>query len=174
LRPLIEASIRSEYGVEPAESSALQLIALLPTVDGQRVDVLGATDEAFVVQGGSARIAEALAARLAGRIQTGRRLEKISPAGEAYRLSFSGGATAEAEFVVLAIPNPPLRRVTFEMGLPPLLHRFIAETGPGANEKIIQPFRRRAWRQTAGFSREAWTDLDFCEAWDASASQPER
>ena len=75
LRPLIEAAIRSEYGVEPAESSALQLVALLPTVDGQRVDVLGASDEAFVIKGGSARLAEALAARLEGRVETGKRLE---------------------------------------------------------------------------------------------------
>ena len=174
LRPLIEAAIRSEYGVEPADSSALQLVALLPTVDGQRVDVLGASDEAFVLQGGSARLAEAIAARLANRVETGKRLERISAAGEAYRLSFAGGVTVEADYVVLAIPNPALRRVAFEVDFPAKLRRFIAETGPGQNEKLIATFKRRAWRTEAGFTSEAWTDLGFCEAWDSTAGQPER
>jgi monoamine oxidase len=171
---LIVAAIRSEFGVEAADSSALQLIGCLPTVDGQRVDVLGATDEAFVVKGGSAKIAEALAARLGGRIETGRRLEAIAPAGEGYRLTFVGSPAVEADFVILAIPHPPLRRVNFAMGLPPLLRRFIAETGPGANEKIIQTFRRRVWRTPAGFSKEAWTQFGFSETWDSSAAVPER
>jgi monoamine oxidase len=174
LQLLIVAAIRSEFGVEPADASVLQLIGLLPTVDGQRVDLLGATDEAFVVKGGSAKIAEALAARLGNRVQTGRRLESIAPAGEGYRLAFAGGATVEADFVILAMPHPPLRRVNFAMGLPPLLRRFIAETGPGTNEKIIQTFRRRAWRTPAGFSKEAWTSLGFSEAWDSSAALPDR
>jgi monoamine oxidase len=171
---LIVAAIRSEYGVEPADCSALQLIGLLPTVDGQRVDVLGATDEAFVVRGGSAKIAEALAARLGGRIETRRRLESVASTGETYRLGFAGRAAVEADFVILAIPHPPLRQVNFATGLPPMLRRFIAETGPGTNEKIIQTFRRRAWRVPAGFSKEAWAQLGFSEVWDSSAAVPER
>jgi monoamine oxidase len=174
LRPLIVAAMRSEFGVELAECGALQLIGVLPTVDGQRVDVLGATDEAFVVKGGSATIADALAAQLGGRVETGRRLESITSAGEGYRLAFTSGAPADADFVIFAMPHPPLRRVNFAMGLPPLLRRFIAETGPGANEKIIQTFRRRAWRVPAGFSKEAWTQFSFSEAWDSSAAAPER
>lgn len=175
LRPLIEAAIRSEYGVPPSESSALQLIALLPTVDGQRVDVLGASDEAFVVKGGSAKIAEAVAARLGGRVETGKRLERIDAVamGDSYRLTFAGGASVEADFVVLAMPHPPLRRVTLNIDIPEKLRRFIAETGPGRNEKLIAPFRRRAWRTEAGFTGEVWADLGFCEAWDTSVGQPE-
>src|SRR5262249_25309939 len=42
------------------------------------------------------------------------------------------------------------------------------------NEKIIQPFRSRAWQRQRGFTREAWADLSFVEVWDASANQPER
>ena len=174
LRPLIETAIRSEYGVEPSESSALQLIALLPTVDGQRVDVLGASDEALVVKGGSARLAEMLASRLAGRVETGRRLQAIQMADDAYRLVFSPGASVDADWVILALPFPPLRRVSLDVELPAKLRRFIAETGPGANEKIIATFRRRAWRVPEGFTREAWTDLAFAEVWDSSSGQAER
>jgi hypothetical protein len=77
IRELIEHSIRSEYGVEPEESSALQLIFNLPTVDGERVEVLGGSDEAFEVEGGSGRIIDGLVDALFGRIRTDMRLRRI-------------------------------------------------------------------------------------------------
>jgi monoamine oxidase len=170
---LIEAATRAEFGVEPAEASALQLIALLPTVDGQRVEVLGESDEAFSVKGGSARLAEALAAKLAGHVELGRRLDRIEQAGAGYRLVFSPAALVEADFVIVALPTTPLRRVALEVDMPAKLRRFIDEVGPGANEKLIATFRRRVWRDANAFSREAWTDLGFSEVWD-SAPEAER
>jgi monoamine oxidase len=152
----------------------LQLIALLPTVDGQRVDVLGASDEAFAVKGGSAKLAEALASRLAGRVELGKRLERLEPAGAGYRLVFSPSALVEADFVIVALPLPPLRRVALEIEMPAKLSRFIAEVSPGTNEKHIAAFRRRAWRGSNAFSREAWTDLGFAEVWDSAGAEPER
>lgn len=68
VRTLVERTIRTEYGVEPAESSALQLLFVLPTVDGQRVELL-ASDEAFVIQGGSGQLVGALANALHGQIR---------------------------------------------------------------------------------------------------------
>jgi monoamine oxidase len=174
LRPLIEAAIRAEFGVEPADASALQLVALLPTVDGQRVEVLGASDEAFSIHGGSAKLAEALAARLASRVEFGRRLERIEQAGTGYRLVFSPSALVEADFVIVALPAPPLRRVTLEIDMPPKLRRFIDEVGPGSSEKHVAAFRRRVWREANAFSREAWTDLGFAEVWDSAAAEPDR
>ena len=74
IRTLIEGSIRTEYGVEPEDSSALQLIFNLPTVDGQAVEVLGNSDEMFVVKGGSGKIIESLAQQLDGQIRSHMRL----------------------------------------------------------------------------------------------------
>lgn len=78
IRTLVESSIRTEYGVEPQQSSALQLIFILPTVKGKKVEVLGNSDEQFVVEAGSARIIDSLAAALPGQVQMGMRLTQIA------------------------------------------------------------------------------------------------
>jgi len=48
---LLSNAIHTEYGVEPDESSALQLILVLPVVDGQTVELLTYSDEVFSVVG---------------------------------------------------------------------------------------------------------------------------
>src|SRR5690606_37844592 len=59
VRRLLEQSIRTEYGAEPHEASALQLIFNLPTVDGEAFEILGESDEHYIVSGGSGRITDA-------------------------------------------------------------------------------------------------------------------
>ena len=54
--------------MEPEQSSALQLLFNLPTVDGDRVDILGASDEVFVVQGGSGKVIQSITAALSSQI----------------------------------------------------------------------------------------------------------
>jgi len=46
-RNALEATIRTEYGVEPEEASALELLFNLPTVDGERVSRISASDSAI-------------------------------------------------------------------------------------------------------------------------------
>lgn len=174
IRTLLEASVRTEYGVEPADSSALQLIFNLPLVNGQEVEVLGASDEAFVVAGGTSKIIERLAQELEGHIKTRRELTRLESLGSGFRLRFASGQKVEADFVLLTLPFPVLREVTLNVRLPQRLRRFIAEVGLGHNEKILAGFSTRVWRQEQGFVREAWADLGFDEAWDESQRQPER
>ena len=69
VRRLLEQTVRTEYGAEPDEASALQLIWNLPTVDGQAYEVLGTSDERYIVEGGSQRITDALADAHADRIE---------------------------------------------------------------------------------------------------------
>ncbi|HEU4650854.1 MAG TPA: FAD-dependent oxidoreductase, partial [Croceibacterium sp.] len=52
-RRLLEQSIRTEYGAEPEQASALELIWNLPTVNGDAYETLGASDERYVIEGGS-------------------------------------------------------------------------------------------------------------------------
>jgi monoamine oxidase len=174
IRTLLDASIRTEYGVEPAESSALQLIFNLPVVNGQEVEVLGESDEAFVVSGGTSKIIEKLAQALEGQIKTRRELTRLEALRTGFRLHFASGQTAEADFVIVTIPFPILHEVQLDVRLPQRLQRFIAEVGLGRNEKILAGFSERAWRQEQGFVREIWTDLGIDEAWDESQRQPER
>jgi monoamine oxidase len=135
--------------------------------------VLGASDETFMVEGGSGQIIAALAQALSSRIRTGRVLRKITSQQSGFRLTFVGGEVVEADYVILAIPFTVLRNVDLEVGLPETLRRFIDEVDLGANEKILAGFRERVWRQEDGFVNEVWTDLEFSEAWEDTQRQPD-
>ena len=175
IRTLIENSIRTEYGVEAKHSSALQLLFLLPTVDGDSVELLGYSDEAFTVQGGNSRIIEALTNALSGRIHTGMVLTRLQSDGnEGFELRFNNGRKVEADFVVVAIPFSALRQVEINMPLPRKLRRFIRQIDLGKNEKLLAGFDERVWRQEPGFSLEAWTDLGFSEVWDGAQRQTDQ
>ena len=57
----MEATARTEYGVEPGQASALELVFNLPSVEGRRIDVLSRSDERFLMAGGSSALVEAMA-----------------------------------------------------------------------------------------------------------------
>lgn len=173
IRTLVTLAIRTEFGVEPCESSALQLIGLLPIVDGNSVDLLSYSDETYAVVGGSQTITDALAAGLDGQIQLGRRLSALTRYGDSHWLYFGDGSVAEADFVILTTPFSALRSVALYLPLPGNLRRFIQELELGRNEKLIAGFNQRFWRTGRIFGSEALTDLGFAEVWDESQRQPE-
>jgi monoamine oxidase len=174
IRTLVENGIRTEYGVEPEESSGLQLIFNLPTVQGKKVDLLGNSDETYVMKRGSSRIIDSLSQALAGQIRTRMYLEKIQAVGDGFHLFFSHGHRVEADFVIMAIPFTVLRNVDLSLQLPNRLRRFINEVNLSVNEKIIAGFSEKVWRHSDGFVTEAWTDLGFSEVWEETQRQPGR
>ena len=173
VRALFENTIRTEYGAEAIESSALQLLFLLPSVNGTAVELLGYSDETYTVDGGNSRIIDGLTNALSGQIHYGSALSKLDKdRHDGYELSFANGGKAYADFVILAMPFGVLRQVELDIPLPNTLRQFINELDLGKNEKIQGGFAQRVWRQQ-GFSLEAWTDLGFSEAWDGTARQPD-
>jgi monoamine oxidase len=192
IRTLIENAIRTEYGVEPEASSALQLIFLLPTVDGDKVDVLGYSDETFVVAGGSSRIIERLAQALEGQIRNRMRLVKLQSRDQGFRLTFRRPGhppasrqwhereaspedeVVDADYVILALPFTVLRHVDLQVDLPETLWRFIHEVDLGSNEKLFAGVEEKFWRHEEGFGMDAWTDLGFSAIWDETQRQPDR
>jgi monoamine oxidase len=174
IRVLIENSVRTEYGVEPEESSALQLLFTLPTVDGKQVEILSNSDEALVVEGGSGKIIERLAAALPGQIQTRMPLTHLQARAQDFLLTFNDRQAIAADVVILAIPFTVLREIKLQVTLPDQLRRFIQEVDLGFNEKVFAGFSQKAWRQANGFVTEAWTDLGFSEVWDETQRQADR
>ncbi|WP_207714091.1 NAD(P)/FAD-dependent oxidoreductase [Scytonema sp. UIC 10036] len=174
IRELIENTIRSEYGVEPEESSAVQLLINLPTVDGNKVELLGNSDEAFVVEGGSGMIIDSLVQALSGQIYTRMPLTRIQSRGSGFLLTFSHNYVVDADYVIIAIPLTVLRKVDIQVNLPNNFRRFIHEVDLGANEKVIAGFNQKVWRQENGFVKEVWSDLKFSLAWDESLRQTDR
>jgi monoamine oxidase len=175
IRTLFEGAIRVEYGGEASGTTCLQLLFLLPSIDGSHVELLGYSDEAFTVQGGNSRIIEGLSHSLEGKIHTGRELIQLDAKGKSgFKLKFKDGALIEADYVILAIPFSVLREVKIDAPLPGKLKQFIQQANLGRNEKLMAGFSERVWRQAPGFSLEAWTDLGYSETWDASQRQSDR
>lgn len=172
IRTLLENTIRTEYGSEPSETTCLALIYNLPTVDGERVEVLGYSDELYSVQGGMETITQALAKSLEGQIQYGRELREIRAGGGRCFLGFGNGQTVDCDFAVIAVPFTALRAVDLRVPeIPDGLRRFIAEGVLGANEKLIAGFNEKLWRKSGVFSMGMWTDMGFSEVWDETQRQ---
>ena len=171
---LLAQTIRTEFGVEPHEASAIELIFNLPTVKGQAFETLGASDERFVIDGGSSRIVEALAGKYAARIHTGRQLSALVRSGERVNLRFADGGTVTADRVILTVP-PALMGEIDHGGLfsTPWLS-LSRELRLGRNEKLNAAYARRAWMPAMGAGGSAWdasTHPAFAEVWDGSAGQ---
>lgn len=172
VRALLENTVRTEYGSEPSETTCLALIYNLPTVDGERAELLGYSDEIYSVQGGMETITQALAKSLEGQILYGRELKEIRAGGGRCFLGFRNGQTAECDFAVVAIPFAALRAVDVRAPeMPDGLRRFIAESVLGANDKLIAGFSEKLWRKAGAFSMGMWTDMGFSEVWDETQRQ---
>jgi len=174
IHQLIIELIRSEYGVEPADSSVLQLLWLLPTVEGESVDLHSLSDEAFMAEGGSGTIIAGLAAALADSLRVGKRLVGLREEGLGHRLVFADGSHEDSDVTILAVPQAALRSLQLAVDLPPVYRSFIDEVEFGRNEKTFAGFHGRPWRQQAGFAAEAWTDLGASVVWDEAIRQPDR
>ena len=168
-RQALEAGIRTEYGLEPDQASAIELVFNLPTIDGARVTRLSLSDERYLVEGGAGRVAEELAKRMAGAIRLNKRLASINIEAPRARLTFADGEMAEADRVILALPAPLLRDIRIEGLLPTLWRQLIDEVRLGSNEKLIVGYDRRAWRKSLGADGALWASEGFSEAWDSAS-----
>ena len=170
VRRLMEATARTEYGVEPSEASAIELVFNLPAIDGRRIDVLSRSDERYLISGGSSALVDAMAARLRDRIHTNRRVVRIDPFGAGVRLVFADGNTVDAANVIVTTPASITRKIDFRVPLPPLWRRFIAEVGLGVNMKVQAGMTARAWDKSIGRGGEIWrvAQGSTLEGWDGS------
>ncbi|MEG3176782.1 FAD-dependent oxidoreductase [Sphingomonas sp. RB3P16] len=172
VRRLMEATARTEYGVEPGAASAIELIFNLPAISGRRIDVLSRSDERYLIAGGSSALVTAMAARLTGRILTNRRVARIDPFGPGVRLVFSDGKTVDAANVIVTTPASITRKIDFRIPLPPLWTRFIAEVGLGVNMKVQAGMIARPWEKPIGRGGEIWQTspkAGVASGWDGSA-----
>lgn len=170
LRSLLEQLVRSEFGAEPEESSAIQLLFILPVVQGQEVELLSYSDERYFIAGGSSTLTNAMAASLGNSVKLGRVLLGIDPVGGAYQLRFRGQPAVTADIVIVTVPNTALRSVELNVPLPTDFRSFVSQVGLGVNEKVTPSFTRRFWRTDGRFAMEAMTSHEaFTSLWDESS-----
>jgi monoamine oxidase len=173
-RTLMENAIRTEYGVEPGQSSALQLLFLLPVVDGAHVEVLGYSDERYVVEGGVGRLPQAMEQALDVPVQFGRVLTRVEDRMSTYMLTFAGGVMVEVDAVIIAIPVSLLKTIDWVVTLPAQFRRYMRDVDLGRNEKTFVGYQQRLWRSPEGFVNGLWTDQGYSAAWDGTQRQDDR
>jgi monoamine oxidase len=168
----------AEYGLDPSEQSALNLVYLLGWNGQNSLDPINGADERFSVEGGNDQVIARMAAELpAGAVRMG---ESLVAAGRnadgSATLSFTSGRKVTdvvADRVILALPFQVLREVDLSgAGLSPVKLRAIDELGLGANGKIHTQLTRRPWldRELGG---AAYSPIDMFQcAWDDTVGQP--
>lgn len=176
-RDLLAVAYTTEYGLEPADQSALNLLLLI-SPESEPFEIFGDSDERYHVQGGNDRITTALADRLTDAIETGVRLEAVRERSDGgFRCSVRRGgwsSRVDADHLLLAIPFTLLRQVRLDVDLPPAKRRAIAELGYGTNAKLMIGFSERVWRTAHGSTGGLFTDLPLQTTWETSRRQPGR
>lgn len=175
-RRLLEQTIRTEYGAEPGEATALQLIWNLPTVDGEAYETLGNSDERYVVKGGSQLVTDALVADHGARIESGNKLVALAKAdGDRVTLRFASGNETTVDRVILTLPPGLLGEIDHGGLLTPEWQAFAREVRLGANEKLNAVYRRKPWTATpmgvAGATWDLGDTASFSEVWECTGGQ---
>jgi monoamine oxidase len=183
---LIKEAYRNEYGRDVEELSSLNLVIQLGQqrhfAANRQMNVLGFSDQRYILAAGSQALPEAIAASLpGGSIRFERRLLAIRRiAGGTYELRFDHGGSREtvyAERVVLAIPFIALRGLDFSgAGFDSAKTDAINNLGYGYHTKLHLQFDRRAWMRTSHpwpqpTTGQIWTTLPVQSALDYSLGQ---
>jgi len=186
---LIAESYRNEYGREIEELSALNLVEQLGLqrhyAENRQMNVLGYSDQRYILADGSQALPEAIAAALpAGSVVLDCRLVALRRLrGGTYELRFARGGTTEtvyADRVVLAIPFIVLRALDVSgAGFDSAKTDAIQNLGYGYHTKLHLQFDRRAWMRSAHpwpepTTGQIWTTLRLQSALDYSLGQSGR
>jgi monoamine oxidase len=171
---LMLANSVSEYGGDPSDQPALNLLYLLAYNSPNSLQPLPGYDEKYHVVGGNDQIVSRMAAQLpSGNVKQGYELIALKDNGNrTYTLTFqTGNRTTQvtADHVVLALPFSTLRNVDLtQSNLSPLKMLAIQTLGMGQNAKIHVQVSKKTW-PALGYSGVSYTDWNaYCVAWDDS------
>lgn len=180
---MIRVAYTIEYGREPDEQSALNLLSYLEPDTAEGFKIFGSSDESKRIKGGSSMLINALAKALEGKVKInyGFRLAKIAGTTAGLGLTFStdkGTKTVKFGRVISAIPFTMLRQVEGVQAMPISQEKkdSIAKLGYGANAKVMLGFTERWWRNPAAglpalSNGSIFTDLPLQCVWETSRGQ---
>jgi monoamine oxidase len=158
-RDMMRVACRTIWGAEPEDLSLLHALFYLRSAGGldALLDVQEGAQQWRIV-GGSAVIAEQIAAELGDVVRLGAPVEAIRvDQGEA-ELEVRGSEGVAARRVIVAVPAPLRNRIRFEPGLPQSSAQVADNVPFGRLIKCAAAYERPFWRQ-AGLSGEALTDI---------------
>ncbi|MEG5001403.1 flavin monoamine oxidase family protein [Microcoleus sp. B4-D4] len=175
VRQLLRIAYTAEYGRDPEEQSALNLLFLIGS-EPNTFELYGNSDERYQIEGGNSQIINRLADQLSGSIEAGTVLEAITllPDGR-YRVNLRSGQSAferTYERVLLTLPFSTLRDVKINVPLPQPKRRAIEQLGYGTNSKLVTGYRSRIWREVYQSTASVYTDLGFQNSSEATPFAP--
>ncbi len=153
-REMIALSCKTVWGAEPDELSLLWALAYMGAGGGleKLLDVEGGAQQDRVV-GGSALIAERMAADLGERVRLECPATRVRQTDDGVEIAVAG-EMVEARRAVLAVPPALLRNIEFTPGLP-TDHAALARAWRGGNLiKVTALYSTPFWREE-GLSGEA-------------------
>ncbi len=176
LNAILRSAYRGEFGLEPEEQSALNLLYLIGSDDPDPFRIFGESDERWHTHEGNDTFVTRLAAQIPeGRILFEHELVELRASDTGYELTFTGPdgkVVVRARQVVLAIPWTILRTVELgESGLSDAKRSLIDTLGYGANCKLMGWFSEPVWRTQHQASGSLTTDAAAQQTWDSSIGQ---
>ena len=170
---LLLSDALSEFGGDPADQSALNIVFTLAFNSRQSLNPLAGDVERYHVVGGNDKMISGLVAQLPeGSINTGFELMAVRRTGSSYLLSFDSDETTvdvRADIVVLALPFSTLRECDVSRaGLSTRKLTAIRELGMGSNAKLHLEFRHRVWREQGYTGTTYSAPGGFETVWDES------
>ena len=167
---LPEAAFLTNVSERAIYASELSGISLLWAAQQARVvaDVPDSASETMRIAGGNDLLPAAMAADLGAIVRLRSPVTRVSEGRGSVRVATSRDEV-EAAFVVMAIPTPPMRQITFDPPLPDDLSAMVAQLQLGAAVKVISQYDQRFW-DALSFSGFTISDLPFGIAWSSSDS----
>lgn len=145
-RDLFDVAVRTVFGAEPAEMSALWFAHYLRTGGGfaAHIDTPGGAQQDRIV-GGAQPIADALARPLGERVRLATPVRAVEQSGGGVTVHTDGGSLRGARCVV-AVPPATALRIDFRPGLPGARDLAMQRMPMGATVKFFARYERAFWR----------------------------
>lgn len=163
-------SLRGFFLADPDE------LSLLALVDQFSWDTDAGSHRMYRIDGGNDRLTTAIGAALGARVHLGTELVALSQRGRRVRATVKEkkqNAQMTADYVVLTLPAPLLRRIPITPALPTAQHSAIASLRYGRATKTLLQFPRRFWLKRSG-PKAFGSPLPFGAVWDANEEQSGR
>lgn len=151
---LLDVAYSAEYGAETNTQSALNIVRLLGSGEGNAFNIFGSSDRMYHIKGGNDQLPGRLYRALPkGTVKFKTQLLSISKVKyDKYKLVFQSAckvASVLADIVVLAIPFSVLKlSVNYDKaGFSELKKQAIDELAMGTNTKLNVQFTSRYWRR---------------------------
>jgi monoamine oxidase len=178
LRAIIEEAYVAEYGLEPAEQSALNFLLFIHADRRSKFTPFGVfSDERFHLVDGNDAVASGLAAALERPVEFERRLTRVARRSDGrIELTFGQGGAAVTrahQAVVLTLPFSVLRDVDLHasLGLPSWKRDAIDRLGYGTNAKMMVGFSSRPWAAAGGDGTSYSDLLNHQTTWETNPSR---